>query len=160
MTAKKTGAWSPERKAAASARMKEQNEAKKTAETREAIRVPIGANRDITNVTDTPDGYIDYWVNDDDGRVGETFKRAGYEHVVKAKMGSSSVDGSHAQDGVVSKDMGKGVTAYLMRQRKDWYDEDQAEKQKIVDSTEDSMRKKKVNAQDSTDGNYGEVKIG
>lgn len=157
MTDKK--GWSPERKAAASTRMKELNEAKKTASTLTKMRTPIGANRDITNILDTPDGYVDRWVNDDGGRI-EKFKAAGYELVESAEMGSSNVDGSHAQDGVVSKDMGKGVTAYQMRQRQEYFDEDQAEKQKIVDSTEDSMRKKKVNAHESTDGSYGEVKIG
>ncbi|MBW2647554.1 MAG: hypothetical protein JRE23_15545 [Deltaproteobacteria bacterium] len=151
-------AWTQERKDAASKRMKEQNAAKKTAEKRENIRVPIGAQRDITNVHDTPKGFIDRWVNDDGSRV-EKFKAAGYEMVDAAKM-ASTVDGSHAQNGVVSKDMGKGVTAYLMRQRDEYYSEDQSKKQKIVDRTEESMRRKKVNAQDSTDGNYGEVKIG
>jgi hypothetical protein len=150
--------WTEEQKAAASERMKSMNEAKKTAEKREAIRVPVGAKRDITNVNDTPDGYKDYWVNDDGDRINK-FKAAGYEHVATAKM-ASNVDGSHSENGVVSKDMGKGVTAFLMRQREDYYAEDQAEKQKIVDRSEDSMRRKKVNAQDSTDGSYGEVKIG
>lgn len=150
--------WSPERKAAASLRMKEQNEAKKTATVRTKMRTPIGANRDITNILDTPDGYVDRWVNDDGGRI-EKFKAAGYEHVESAEMGSTNVDGSHAQDGVVSKDMGKGVTAFQMRQRKDYFEEDQAEKQKIVDSTEESMRKTKVTKEDSTDGTYGEVRI-
>ena len=151
--------WTQEQKDAASKRMTELNDAKKTAETRETMRVPIGANRDITNVHDTPNGYIDRWVNDDGDRVNK-FKQAGYEMVDSAKIGSSNVDGSHAENGVVSKDMGKDVTAYLMRQKLDYYEEDQAEKQKIVDGTEDSMRRKKVEAKDSTDGNYGEVKIG
>jgi hypothetical protein len=151
--------WSPERKAAASLRMKEQNEAKKSAAVQTKMRIPIGANRDITNVNDTPDGYKDRWVNDDGSRVAK-FSSAGYEHVPDADMGSSNVDGSHAKDGVVSKDMGKGVTAYLMRQREDYFAEDQAEKQKIVDSTEESMRKANVKKENSTDGTYGEVKIG
>lgn len=154
-----TKKWTQEQKKAASDRMKAMNEAKKTAEKREAKRVPIGAQRDITNVHDTPEGFKDRWVNDDGDRVNK-FKAAGYEMVDAAKMGSSNVDGSHSENGAVSKDMGKGVTAYLMRQREEYYAEDQAEKQKIVDRSEDSMRRKKVNAQDSTDGNYGEVKIG
>jgi hypothetical protein len=151
--------WTQDQKDAASKRMKEKNEAKKTAETRNKIRTPIGANRDITNVHDTPDGQVARWVNDDGGRI-DKFIAAGYEFVESAEMGSSNVDGSHAQDGVVSKDMGKGVTAYLMNQNQEFYDEDQAEKQKIVDSTEDSMRKANVKKENSTDGTYGEVKIG
>lgn len=151
--------WTPEQKAAASERIKAQNEAKKTAEKRDSIRVPIGASRDITNVHDTPEGYIDRWVNDDGDRINK-FKQAGYELVETAQVGSSHVDGSHAESGVVSKDMGKGVTAYQMRQRQDYYDKDQAAKQVVVDSTEDSMRKGKVEKTESKDGMYGEVKIG
>lgn len=147
--------WTPERKQAASERMKKVNEAKKMASTQERIRTPIGAKRDITAVHDTPEGYVDRWVNDEPGRV-DKFKQAGYENVSTAKVGSSA---DHSEQGVVSRDMGKGITAYLMRQREDYFKEDQAEKQVYVDSTEESMRKKKINANESTDGTYGEVRI-
>lgn len=159
MTNKKKTEWSPERKAAASARMKEVNEVKKRASSESKMRVPVGQNRDITNVHDTPEGYKDRWVNDEAGRI-EKFRAAGYESVETAQMDSSNVDGSHTESGVVSKDMGKGQTAYLMRQRQDYYDEDQIAKQITVDETEDSMRKTKIKSHESTDGNYGEVKIG
>jgi len=147
--------WTPEQKQAASERMKKVHEAKKMASTQERIRTPIGAKRDITAVHNTPDGYVDRWVNDDPGRV-EKFKQAGYENVDTAKVGSSD---DHSEQGVVSRDMGKGITAYLMRQRKDYFNEDQAEKQRYVDSTEESMRKKKIKPNESTDGTYGEVRI-
>lgn len=150
--------WTDEQRKAASDRMKQMNEAKKTAKKCENIRVPIGTKRNITGVNDTPDGYIDRWVNDEPGRV-EKFKRAGYELVESAEMLTSSADGSHDEQGVVTKDMGKGVTAYLMRQRREYFDEDQSEKQRIVDETEESMRKKKVSPNESSDGTYGEVKI-
>jgi len=148
--------WTPEQKEAASKRMRERHEANKTAEVKARIRTPIGAKRDITAVHDTPDGFVDRWVNDELGRV-DKFKQAGYENVESAKVGSS--DDSHAENGVVSRDMGKGVTAYLMRQRVEDFNEDQAEKQKYVDSTEESMRKSKTNANESKDGTYGEVRI-
>lgn len=154
-----TREWTPEQKDAASKRMKDRHAANKTAEVEARVRTPIGAKRDITTVLDTPEGYVDRWVNDEPGRV-EKFKGAGYELVDKASVGTSNVDGTHAEDGVVSKDMGKGTTAYLMRQREDHFNEDQAEKQQYVDSTEESMRKRKINPHESTDGTYGEVKIG
>jgi len=150
--------WTEEQKKAASERMKKMNEAKKMAKTQERIRTPIGAKRDITAVHDTLEGYIDRWVNDEPGRI-EKFKAAGYDLVESAEVGSSHVEGSHADAGVVSRDMGKGMTAYLMRQKEDFFKEDQAEKQRYVDSTEESMRKKKTNPNESTDGTYGEIKI-
>lgn len=150
-------AWTEEQKQAASERMKQKHAAKRTAEVRDRVRVPIGANRDITAVHDTPDDYVDRWVNDIHGRI-EKFKQAGYEFVESASVGDEVVDGTHAQAGVVSKDMGKGVTAYLMRQRKEYFEEDQKAKQAIVDRTEESMRRTKSNKPDET-GHYGEVKI-
>ena len=160
MTKKKTAKkWTDEQKAAASERMKERAEATRVAATRKKMRVPIGSNRDITTVHDTPDGYVDRWVNDIPGRI-DKFKAAGYELVETAEMGSQSVDGSHDENGTVTKDMGRGQTAYLMRQRQEYYDEDQASKQNYVNRTEESMRKEKVEKHNSKDGTYGEVKIG
>lgn len=152
-----TRKWTDEQKQAASARMKQMNEARKSGDTKARMRVPIGGHREITSVQDTPDGYVDRWVNDVPGRI-EKFKRAGYELVESASVGDSFVDGTHDESGVVSRDMGKGVTGYLMRQRKDYYLEDQNEKQKTVDDIEDSLRRDKN--EDRNDGRYGEVKIG
>lgn len=150
--------WTDEQRAAASERMKQVNEAKKMALTRETIRTPIGAKRELLNVTDTPDGYVDRIVNDNPGRI-ETFKRAGYEMVENASLGTSNVDGAQASAGVVSKDVGKGVTAYVMRQKKEYYDEDQnAKQQKILD--DERGMQKRVDKNDSKDGTYGEFKIG
>lgn len=158
-TAVKSTEWSEEQKQAASEGMVKRSEAAKMATTRAKTRVPIGQKRDITTVHDTPEGFKDRWVNDSPGRL-EKFKQAGYELVPTAEMGSSSVDGSHAENGTVSKDMGKGQTAYLMRQRQEYYDDDQSAKQKSIDETENGMRKKNVEAKNSEDGTYGKVHIG
>jgi len=151
--------WTQEQKDAASKRMTERHEAKKEAGTKDRIRIPIGLNNDITAVRDTPDGFKDHWVNDNPGRL-EKLKLAGYEHVESAQVGDVGVDGSHNEEGVVSRDMGKGVTAYLMRQRREYFDEDQAAKQARIDETVQSLRRDKVKSTESTDGSYGEVKIG
>jgi len=149
--------WTDEQRKAASERMKSINESKRSAEVSQAMRVPVGGSRDVTAVSDTPEGYLDRWVNDKPGRV-EKFKRAGYENVSAAQIGDIGVDGTHAKAGVVSRDMGQGVTSYLMRQRKDYFESDQAAKQKIVDASEESIRrdvKDKIK-----DGYYGDVIVG
>ena len=151
--------WTQEQRDAASERMKKMNAAKKSADANERIRIPIGEKRDVLSVQDTPEGYVDRIVNDVPGRI-EKFKQAGYELVEDAQLGTSHVDGNQASQGVVTKDVGKGVTAVVMRQRKEFYEEDQAKKQARIDELENSMRKKKVNPNESTDGTYGEVKIG
>jgi hypothetical protein len=50
--------------------------------------------------------------------------------------------------------VGGGKKAYLMRIRKDWYDEDQVAKQKIVNDQEAATKKKALN------GTYGTLTIG
>lgn len=149
--------WTDEQRQAASERMKERLASNKETQVRSSMRVPVGGSRNITSVNDTPEGFVDRWVNDKDGRI-EKFKRAGYENVQTANVGDSGVDSTHAESGVVSRDMGQGTTSYLMRQRQDYFNEDQAAKQEKVDETENSIRrdvKAKLN-----DGHYGSVTIG
>lgn len=150
--------WTPEQKEAASKAFAERKAAQKSADTKDRIRTPLGAKRDILNVQDTPEGYVDRIVNDTEGRI-ERFKAAGYEFVPDASLGTDHVDGNQSNQGVVSRDVGKGVTAYLMRQKVEYYEEDQAKKQEVVDETEEGMRKN-VKPNESKDGTYGEVKIG
>lgn len=151
--------WTDEQKQAASERMRQMNEARKSKDASSRIRTPIGAKREILNVQDKEDGYVYRVVNDSPGRI-KRFQEAGYELVEGASLGTSHADGTESTQGVTSRDVGKGMTAYVMRQRADWYEEDQKAKQGKVDEVENSMRRKKVNPNESTDGTYGEVKIG
>lgn len=141
--------WSEERKQAASVAYKERSKPKR--------RTPASDRVDITAVHDTPEGFKDRWVNDNPGRLDKV-KSYGYEHVAVAEVGSPNVDGTHAEGGVVSREMGKNVRAYLMRQKLDDFKSDQAEKQRSIDDTEDGMRKD-IKSYDSVDGSYGTVKI-
>lgn len=148
--------WTKEQRQAASDRMKDMHEQKKKSDVQQSLRVPVGGTRNITAVNNTPEGYVDRWVNDTPGRV-EKFKRAGYECVSAASIGDSGVDGSHSESGIVTRDMGKGTTAYLMRQRHDYFQDDQKEKQRAVDASEESIRRDvKSKLQD---GHYGSVVI-
>jgi len=151
--------WSEERKQAAKEAYAKRKSGDKSADAKERMRIPIGGKRDTLSVKDTPEGYVDRIVNDTPGRI-DKFKQAGYELVESAQLGTSHVDGNQSESGVVSKDVGKGVTAYVMRQRKEFYTEDQAEKQQNILEAENDMRRSKVNPNESTDGTYGEVKIG
>ncbi len=148
--------WTDEQRQAASERMKTRHAAERGADKKSSMRVPVGGSRNITSVNDTPEGYVDRWVNDKDGRI-DRFRKAGYENVQAASVGDSGVDSSHAELGVVSREMGLGVTSYLMRQRQDYFEEDQAAKQVKVDETEESIRR---DVKDKLkDGHYGSVSI-
>lgn len=149
--------WTEEQRQAASERMKARQADNRKKEISTTMRMPIGVRRDITAVKDTPTHSVDRWVNDVPGRV-EIFRQAGYENVEQACVGDSGVDGTHSSNGVVSRDMGQGTTAYLMRQRREYFDQDQAEKQRHINEGEEAMRRDKNDTRD--DGFTGEIKIG
>lgn len=115
-------------------------------------RVPVSGNRDILTVHGKEDGFVYRWVNDNDNRV-QRFLDAGYDFVEHdVNVGTKSVDNTDTSIGRVSKNVGRGVTSYLMRIDEDWYKEDQDAKQKTVNASEASLNK-------PGDGQYGNVKI-
>lgn len=152
--------WSPERKLAASEAYEKRSKASKSADATSRIRIGAGDKRDVLSLPKCPEGYKQRVVNDIGGRVAN-LKERGYAMAEGSmQLGTSHVDGNNSNAGVVSRDVGKGVTAYVMLQKLEYYNEDKADKQKLVDDSEEAMRRKKVNSNESADGNYGEVKIG
>jgi hypothetical protein len=93
-------------------------------------------------------------VNDLDDRINE-FLDAGwvFETSEDIRVGDSRID-DHSKLGKVRViNVGGGIKAYLMKIRKDWYDEDQKAKQDHVDRTEAAMRPDQLN------GQYGKVEL-
>jgi hypothetical protein len=98
--------------------------------------------------------FVYRFVNDTGSRI-ENFKRAGYELVTTdeltvgdARVYDSTDLGSSKR--VVSND---GTTSYLMRIKKEWYDEDQKAKADLLDEQEKAMTK------EASSGMYGSLKI-
>lgn len=99
-------------------------------------------------------GFVTRWVEDADGgvRLGQ-FEQMGYAFVTKKEIASSSGevpvgdptttpevqpgDKVSRQTSVVN---GKPVYSYLMKIRKDWYDQDQADKQAEVDAIDAQLK--------------------
>lgn len=109
-------------------------------------RVPL-ATRNRLNVKDKDPNYVYRYVNANDqhdpDRV-ERMKEAGYELVPRNQggaLGDNRVDNSSPMGSTASINAGQGKIAVLMRQRKEWFDEDQASKQSEVDAVEQSMRR-------------------
>ena len=109
-------------------------------------RVPL-AGRNRLNVKDKEPGYVYRYVNanlaDDPDRV-ERMKEAGYEIVPRAEakvLGDNRVDNSTSIGSGASISVGGGTRAILMRQREDWYKEDQRAKQSEVDAIEQTMKR-------------------
>lgn len=116
-------------------------------------RTPIG-KRNVLTLTGQDPNFNYRIVNDQGDRI-QRFVDAGYELVPASdvqvgdkRVNQATPEGSHAQVSV-----GGGEKAFVMRIRKDWYDEDQKAKQAEVDAVESSTKQKAL------DGTYGKLEI-
>lgn len=103
-------------------------------------RVPL-SSRNRLSVKNQEDGYVYRIVNDVEDRV-ERLLEAGYEIVPADKTGSigdKRVDSTSSLGSASSISVGKGIRAVVMRQRDDYYKEDQTSKQRQIDAVEQTM---------------------
>jgi hypothetical protein len=106
-------------------------------------RGSVRGTRDILAIADQDPNYVYRWAADDPQRPGriERLKEIGYELVTDdVEVGQKAVDRNTKVGSVVTRTGGLGITLVLMRILKEWYDEDQAAKQELVDAREESMR--------------------
>lgn len=108
-------------------------------------RAPIG-RRSRLSVRNKEDGYHYRIVNanlDTDPDRVQSFLDQGYE-IVPAKeigtVGDKRVDNPSALGSSSQISVGQGTKAIVMRQRDDWYKEDQAAKQAEIDALEATMK--------------------
>lgn len=120
-----------------------------------AKRTPING-RNILTVSNKDAGYVYRFVNDVGDRV-QSFIDRGYELVESdaISIGDKRVDsagplGSKAQASV-NRD---GTKAFVMRIKQEWYDEDQAEKQKSIAEQERALKQQALSNND-----YGKLEI-
>jgi hypothetical protein len=119
-------------------------------------REPVGLRNRLKVHNEDPN-YKYRWVVDYDGtgdRI-EQFKESGYEVVPKGlhKVGDARVNVGSAEGSSEVLSVGGGQKAVLMRQKREWYDEDQKAKAARVDETEKALKNPKL------DGSYGNVSI-
>lgn len=116
-------------------------------------RVPMSGHRSKLQLSESDRkaldeaGFVPRWVNDVDGRVEQALA-GGYVYVEpeEAKSvgqmalheGNSDLNGRVSK--IVSKGGGQPIRAYLMKIKKEFYDEDQAAKQARNDEIEDALR--------------------
>lgn len=120
-------------------------------------RIPVyEANRNKITVTGLDHENFQYrWVNDTEGRI-DMFLNAQWEFVAKEgqKVGDGGVDSSARTSSAISKGMGGGVVAYLMRIPKDIWLMDQERKEKEdIAALEADMKRKAAGA------DYGKLDI-
>lgn len=98
-------------------------------------RVPVSGPRDILTVLNKDENYVYRWVLDKPGRI-QRFLDAGYEVIQhETEVGSVSVDRGSRLGSAVTFATG-GTVLVLMRQRREWYKEDQDSKQNDLEATE------------------------
>lgn len=114
-------------------------------------RTPVGT-RNILTVKGKDPNYEYRIVNDVDDRITQ-FQEAGYELVANdaVKVGDKRVNSTTSEGSVKQMSVGQGTKAYLMRIKKEWYDEDQAVKQRQVNEIERATKEKAL------DGTYGQL---
>lgn len=119
-------------------------------------RQPIRARGRLT-VGGKDSNYVYRFVNDIGDRV-TMFQEAGYELVTKDahKIGDNRVDiaspdGTNAMVSVGVKPNGDAQRAYLMRIKREWFEEDQAEKQVEVRKVQEQLKNPNI------EGSYGRI---
>lgn len=120
---------------------------------RKSNRVPVGGNRQKLTIPShieeylKNEGLVPRWVNDTPGNISEHLQ-AGYFPVEdrggEVAVGEENVDHARSSDSTIRKAVGAtkayaNTEAILMAIPKDYYDEDQQEKQAELDELEKSQ---------------------
>ena len=112
-----------------------------------SARRPFGAQRQKL-AYEPREGFHRHWFNDVGGRIQEALA-AGYTHVTDSSgKNVSHIGGSHPHGGA--------LTMYLMEIPIEWYEEDRAAKQKLVD---EQMAAIKAGTANPVENVYGDIKV-
>lgn len=127
-----------------------------TKETNRTRRTPINGTRNRLNVRGQEPGYVYRIVNDIDDRI-QTLQEIGYELVTDkgVTVGDKRIANPTQEGSPIKVSVGQGVQAYVMRQKKESFDEDQLAKNARNDELEATMKREASDA-----GFYGKLKIG
>ena len=117
-------------------------------------RTPVSGRNRLTVQGKDPN-YVYRIVNDEEDRIAR-FQEGGYELLQEeaVKVGDKRANQTSSEGSVKQLSVGGGKKAFVMRIRKDWYEEDQKAKQAQVDALEATTKKKAL------DGRYGTLTIG
>lgn len=128
--------------------------AEETAKPVKRERNSIGAYRTKLEVTGQEPGFHYSWINEEN--VG-TAEDSGYDFVThNCKIGNRHINVSEIIGGTIRRNVGGGVTAFLMRVPQEWYDHDMAEEQRLkVDALEE-----RVFVENNSNGLNGGITVG
>lgn len=117
-------------------------------------RVPVSGPRDILTVYGKDPNFEYRFVNDQNNRI-QRFLKGGWEIVTDdLEVGAPRVGVPESEGSPIKVSVGSNVQAYLMRIKKEYYDEDQQKKWSHIDEVE-----KAIMESTRQQGMYGEVKL-
>lgn len=128
---------------------------------RPSARIPLSGSRKRLHLNEKElDPAFHYkWANDVDDNLRQ-YIDAGYVHVGAdegLRIGQRAIDNPDGEtSSVVSRDVGKGVTTFLMKQPIEFYEEDKGLKEAATNRRDESMRE---SLNSGHEGTYGEVKF-
>lgn len=104
------------------------------------IRTPM-SGRNVLTVKGKDPGYEYRIVNDTDDRI-EYMQGIGYELVKKdsVQVGDSRVSATSPEGSAKQLSVGQGVKAFVMRIKKEWYEDDQRVKQNHILEQENAIK--------------------
>jgi len=119
-------------------------------------RTPIGGSRNVLTVAGGDTENYEYRIVNDTGDRVSMFQSHGYEIVSddNITVGDRRIANPTKEGSPVRVSVGGGMQAYLMRQKKEFYQEDQSTKQKTVDNTEGAIK-----AQAKKSADYGKLEV-
>lgn len=103
-------------------------------------RVPINGDKNILGVTGIREGYHGCWVNEN---LVPRFLDAGYTFVENdVSFGSYHVQQANPLGARYARNVGLGVTAYLMEIPQEYYDQDRAAEAEEITQMESSIKRR------------------
>ena len=105
-------------------------------------KTPISGRRNILTVKGLAPGMVGRWVDNDPDRVAQLMEQ-GYEPVRQpVQVGDISIESGQQLGAVTTKRTGGGKESILMQIPKEWYEADQKQKQRLVDTKEAALHEK------------------
>lgn len=117
-----------------------QEEPKKVAPLKERMkRVPIGTRKNLVTAEEDDFNYRYRWVRDKDARL-QSFLDAGYDFVSQGQSGEGGLVPANMDTRTSAPSKDSSDRLYKMRIPKEFYEEDQSEKQKRIDAIENDLK--------------------
>ena len=114
-------------------------------------RVPL-TKRNVLTTRDKDKGYEYRFVNDVEDRIS-LFEEAGWEIVKGQKVGDQRAGSDSPVGSATTKAVGGGKIAVPMKKKKEWYEEEYAQKQSVNDKSEEGL------IAHAAQGRYGKLQI-